>query len=213
MRRESQSNSIRSWALVVVMGALGNLLGLATIGLIPIPGLTGLAIDLSNIPVAFLAVFLGKRYGALTGAIAGIGPAIMFGYITGNAGLLSIIFVPLGKVFTGFTVGAVAEIIASRRKLAGRADILASVLIGFIPEALLVIVYFETLVPVFVPGGAYWAPALAIPVFIKGWGEMVLIGLFTAALAANRSFTTFFTRYFPTNTLLVSVPKAAVTTS
>jgi len=199
--------------LVVVMGALGNLLGLATIGLVPIPGLTGLAIDLSNIPVAFLAVFLGRKYGALTGAIAGIGPGIMFGYVTGNAGLLSVFFVPLGKVFTGFTVGTVAEVIAARRKLGGRADILASVLIGFIPEALLVIVYFETLVPVFVPGGAYWAPALAIPVFVKGWGEMLFIALFTAALAANRSFTTFFSRYFPANTLLISVPKPTVPSS
>ncbi len=192
------------------MGALGNVLGLATIGLIPIPWITGLALDLSNVPVAFLAVFLGKRFGALTGALAGIGPGIMFGYISGNAGLLSVFFVPLGKVFTGFTVGVVAEIIASRRKLAGRADILASVLIGFVPEALLVLVYFETIVPLFVPGGAFWAPALAVPVFVKGWAEMVLIGLITAALAANRGFTAFFTRYFPTNKLLVSVPKRAV---
>lgn len=209
MRAETESNSVRTWALVAVMGAVANVLGLASIGLIPIPGISGLAIDLSSIPVAFLAIFLGKRYGALTGLLAGIGPGIMFGYFSGSAGLLSVIFVPLGKVFTGFSIGAVAEIIASRRKLTGRPDILAAVLIGFIPEALLVLVYFQTILPLFIPSAQYWAPALAVPVFVKAWAEMVGIGFFTAALAANKGFTAFFSRYFQANKILVSLPKPA----
>ncbi len=207
MKRQAQfeSNSLRSWALVATMGALGNVLGLISIGLgqIPLAGVSQVALDFSNVPVVFLAIFLGKRYGALTGLIAGLGPGVMFGYITGNAGILSVIFVPLGKIFTGFFVGAIAELIATRRKLVAR-DVITAVLIGFIPEALLVLVYFWNIVPFFIPNLGYYT-VIGLPVFVKGWAEMLIIGFLTAALAGNRGFGVFLSRYFPSNKVLVPV--------
>lgn len=173
------------------MGALGNFLGVVPIFLlhIPTPGVSQVAFDFSSIVVVVVAIFAGWRLGALTGLIAGLGPMVMFGYVYGNTGLITILL-PVGKALTGLLVGLIAQIAGSSRRLRTPYVFLA-VLIGFVPEALLIWFYFVNIVPLFVPGASTYAPGLALPVFVKGWAEMIIIAFLAAALTGNTGFRSF----------------------
>ncbi len=176
------------------MGALGNVLGIIPILLarIPTAGISQVAFDFSNVAVVVVAVFLGWRLGALTGLVAGIGPAVMFGFVTGSTGLITFL-VPVGKALTGLSVGLISQFLSAEHRLDAK-YILPTVLIGFIPEALTIWFYFKTLVPLFVAGGTFWAPALALPVLVKAVAEMIIIGFLTVALAGNEGFRLFLGR-------------------
>jgi uncharacterized membrane protein len=203
MQRRSNVGSL---ALVASMAALGNVLGVVPIGLGQIPtgaGVGQVALDFSNLAVVVVAIFLGWRLGALTGLIAGVGPAIMFGFVTGSTGFITFLL-PVGKALTGFTVGLIAQSIRPEKRLRSYNVILA-VLLGFIPEAILTWYYFVNLVPLFVTGyfAQVIAPTLAVPVLIKGCGEMVLISVLAVALVGNEGFRMFFRRFVPTERLLI----------
>lgn len=197
MERET---SIRSLALVASMAALGNFLGVASIavGRIPTPGVSQVAFDFSSVPVVVMAVFFGWRLGSLTGLIAGIGPAIMF---SSNTGPITVLL-PVGKALTGFAIGLISQSFKSSNRQKSYFVLLA-VWIGFIPEAALTWFYFQNLVPLFVSGGSFWAPALAVPVLIKGWFEMTIIGFITVALVGNEAFKIFLGQFAPAGRLLV----------
>ena len=184
------------------MGAVGNVLGVIPIflGRIPTPGISQVALDFSNVAVVVVALFLGWRLGALTGLVAGIGPAIMFGFVFGSTGLITFL-VPVGKALTGLTVGAISQSLGSGRMLKAK-YILPTVLFGFIPEAVTIWLYFQNLVPLFVQGGSFWAPALTVPVLVKAWAEMIIIGFLTIALVGNEGFRMFLGRLAPTSMLL-----------
>jgi LytS/YehU family sensor histidine kinase len=193
-------------ALVASMAALGNVLGVIPIGLGQIPtgaGAGQIALDFSNLAVVVVAIFVGWRLGALTGLLAGIGPAIMFGFVTGSTGFISFL-VPVGKALTGFTVGLIAQSMGPERRLRSY-NVFLAILVGFIPEAILTWYYFVNLVPLFVTGyfAQVIAPTLALPVLIKAIGEMTIIAFLTVALVGNEGFRTFFTRFVPVETLLV----------
>ncbi len=202
------SSSVRSLALVASMGALGNVLGVMPIllGQIPTPGLSQVALDFSNVAVVVVAVFLGWRLGLLTGLVAGIGPAVMFGFVTGSTGLISFL-VPVGKALTGLTVGVISQSLEAEHRLKAK-YIFPSVLIGFIPEAVTIWVYFQTLVPLFVQGGGFWAPALTVPILLKAWAEMVIISFLTIALIGNEGFRMFMGR-LTAGAMLVPVKRTA----
>jgi thiamine transporter ThiT len=195
-----RKTSISSLALVASMAALGNLLGVVSVALgrIPTPGVSQVALDFSSVPIVVMAIFFGWRLGSLTGLIAGIGPAIMF---ASNTGPITILF-PVGKAITGFTIGIIAQSLKSDYRQRSYFVLLA-VWIGFIPEAVLTWFYFQNLVPLFVSGGSFWAPALAIPVLIKGWFEMTIIGFLTVALVGNEPFKIFLGKFVPAGRLLV----------
>ena len=182
------------------MAALGNLLGVVSVALgrIPTPGVSQVALDFSSVPIVVMAIFFGWRLGSLTGLIAGIGPAIMF---ASNTGPITILF-PVGKAITGFAIGIIAESLKSDYRQRSYFVLLA-VWIGFIPEAVLTWFYFQNLVPLFVSGGSFWAPALAIPVLIKGWFEMTIIGFLTVALVGNEAFKIFLGKFVPAGRLLI----------
>ena len=195
-----RKTSISSLALVASMAALGNLLGVVSVALgrIPTPGVSQVALDFSSVPIVVMAIFFGWRLGSLTGLIAGIGPAIMF---ASNTGPITILF-PVGKAITGFAIGLIAQSFKSDYRQKSYFVLLA-VWIGFIPEAVLTWFYFQNLVPLFVSGGSFWAPALAIPVLIKGWFEMTIIGFLTVALVGNEAFKIFLGKFVPAGQLLV----------
>ncbi len=195
-----RKTSISSLALVASMAALGNLLGVVSVALgrIPTPGVSQVALDFSSVPIVVMAIFFGWRLGSLTGLIAGIGPAIMF---ASNTGPITILF-PVGKAITGFAIGMIAQLLKSDYRQRSYFVLLA-VWIGFIPEAVLTWFYFQNLVPLFVSGGSFWAPALAIPVLIKGWFEMTIIGFLTVALVGNEAFKIFLGKFVPAGRLLV----------
>ncbi len=189
------------------MAAVGNVLGVIPIalGVIPTPGAGQVALDFSNLAVVVVAVFLGWRLGALTGLLAGIGPAIMFGFVTGSTGIITFLL-PVGKALTGLTVGLIAQIIGPQRRLRSY-SILIATLFGFIPEGILTWYYFQNLVPFFVSGyfAQVIAPTLAVPVLVKATGEMVIIGFVTIALVGNEGFRTFFRRFVPAERLSVQM--------
>ena len=179
------------------MGAVGNVLGVLAIlvGRIPTPGVAQVALDFSSLAIVIVAIFAGWRLGALTGLIAGVGPMILFGYVYGSTGLVTILL-PVGKALTGLFVGLIASLIGSNRKLRP-ASVFAAIWIGYIPEAILTWFYFVNLVPLFVPGASFWAPALAIPVLAKAWVEMTVIAFLTVALIRNAAFRSFLGRLVP----------------
>src|SRR5207237_7637464 len=146
-------------------------------GRIPTPGVTQVALDFSSLAVVIVAIFAGWRLGALTGLIAGIGPMVMFGYVYGSTGIITV-FLPIGKALTGLSVGLISQAIGSIRK--PRAPIvIATVLIGFVPEAVLTSFYFVTLLPRFVPGPSS-EPTAATSVLVKARADIIL----TASLAS-----------------------------
>ena len=183
------------------MGAVGNVLGVLAIlvGRIPTPGVAQVALDFSSLAVVIVAIFAGWRLGSLTGLIAGIGPMILFGYVYGSTGLVTILL-PVGKALTGLFVGLIAQLLGSSRRLRP-ASVFAAVWIGYIPEAILTWVYFVNLVPLFVQGGAFWAPALAVPVQVKAWAEMTIIAFLTIGLIRNAAFRSFLGRIVPSQSL------------
>jgi len=188
------------------MAALGNVLGVVPIGLAQIPtgaGVGQVALDFSNLAIVVVSIFIGWRLGALTGLLAGIGPAIMFGFITGSTGFITFLL-PVGKALTGLTVGLIAQSIRPEKRLRPYSVVLA-VLLGYIPEAVLTWYYFVNLVPLFVTGyfAQVIAPTLAIPVLVKGTGEMILISALTVALVGNEGFRMFFRRFVPMEQLLI----------
>jgi len=197
-----RASSAMPLAIVASMGALGNVLGVVPIllGRIPTPAVSQVAFDFSNMAVVIVAIFLGWRLGALTGLVAGIGPAIMFGFVTGSTGLISFL-VPVGKALTGLTVGAIAQMLDSDQRMRPK-YIFPAVLAGFIPEALTIWVYFQNLVPLFVAGGSFWAPALTVPVLVKALAEMIIISFLTIALVGNEGFRMFLGRLAPAGMLL-----------
>lgn len=188
---------VTSLTLVASMGAVGNVLGVLAIlvGRIPTPGVAQVALDFSSLAIVIVAIFAGWRLGALTGLIAGIGPMILFGYVYGSTGLITILL-PVGKALTGLFVGLIASAEGSGRKLRPP-YVLGAIWAGYVPEAILTWFYFVNLVPFFVQGGSYWAPALAIPVEIKAWFEMTVIAFLTLALIRNAAFRSFVGRIVP----------------
>ena len=204
MQRQSNVSSL---ALVASMAALGNVLGVVPIGLAQIPTGTGVgqvALDFSNLAIVVVSIFIGWRLGALTGLLAGIGPAIMFGFVTGSTGFITFLL-PVGKALTGLTVGLIAQSIRPEKRLRTYSVVL-SVLLGYVPEAVLTWYYFVNLVPLFVTGyfAQVIAPTLAIPVLVKGTGEMILISTLTVALVGNEGFRMFFRRFVPMEQLLTT---------
>src|SRR5215467_12592450 len=203
MQRQS---AVSSLALVASMAALGNVLGVVPIGLAQIPtgaGVGQVALDFSNLAIVVVSIFVGWRLGALTGLIAGIGPAIMFGFVTGSTGFITFLL-PVGKALTGFSVGLIVQSIRPEKRLRSY-NVFLAVLLGYVPEAILTWFYFVNLVPLFVTGyfAQVIAPTLAIPVLVKGTGEMILISVLTVALVGNEGFRMFFRRFVPMERLLL----------
>lgn len=196
----NRTQSVSSLTLVASMGAVGNVLGVVPIllGRIPTPGVAQVALDFSSVAVVIVALYAGWRLAALTGLIAGLGPMVMFGFVYGSTGLITILL-PVGKALTGIFVGLIAQMIGPDRKQKAP-YVIAAVLVGFIPEAILTWYYFVSLVPLFVIGASFWAPALALPVLVKAWAEMIIIAFLTVALIGNAGFRSFLGRLVPGRT-------------
>ena len=187
------------------MAALGNVLGIIPIalGIIPTPGAGQVALDFSNLAVVVVAMFLGARLGGLTGLLSGIGPAIMFGFVTGSTGFITFLL-PVGKALTGFSVGLIAQTMGPSRRMR-TPNIIVATLLGYVPEGILTWYYFQNLVPLFVSGyfAQVIAPTLTIPVLVKATAEMTIIAFVTVALVGNEGFRIFFRRFVPQERLLV----------
>ncbi len=185
--------SVKDLTFALSMGAVGNVLAAITIA----PTMVRqVALDFSSLPVFIAAVFGGPVVGGLTGFLAGILPSAFFGFIGGQLGVLGF-GTSVGKAISGFSVGLLTRMVKSSQS---RTTLLIPiVLLGFVPEAAWIYMLFTVFVPVFMPNQAFLSAFLA-PILTKAWFEIVVMSVFTSAIAGHSGFRAFLTRYVQTAT-------------
>jgi uncharacterized membrane protein len=194
------SRSPRTIAFVALMGALGNVMFVVSQTIFK----TGsIALDLSHIGTFIAAIYGGPLVGLMTGFIVGIGPGMYFGYLGGSLGLLGLIGLPVGKALTGVTVGYLARIFRTDSTKHPSWKVPAITLVGYLPEAIFTVVFFETFVVIWTPTVAaplmqYYGSmeAFVIPLLAKAWIEIGILTAFMGALVGNNGFNEFVNRVF-----------------
>jgi len=185
--------SVKDLTFALSMGALGNVLAAITIA----PTMVSqVALDFSSLPVFIAAVFGGPILGGLTGFLAGILPSAFFGFIGGQLGILGF-GTSVGKAISGFSVGVLTRIVKSSQNRT--ALLIPIVLLGFVPEAVWIYVLFTVFIPVFMPNQAPLS-AFLVPILTKAWFEIVVMSVFTSAIAGHSGFRAFLAHYVRTTT-------------
>ena len=185
--------SVRDLTFAVSMGAVGNVLAAITIA----PTMfRQVALDFSSLPVFIGAVFGGPVVGALTGFLAGILPSAFFGFIGGQLGILGF-GTSVGKAISGFSVAVLTRMVKSSQ--ARTALLIPIVLLGFVPEAAWIYILFAVFIPAFMPSQASLS-AFLVPILAKAWFEIVVMSVFTSAIAGHAGFRTFLARHVQATT-------------
>jgi uncharacterized membrane protein len=195
-----KSRSPRTIAFVALMGALGNVMFVVSETIFK----TGsIALDLSHIGTFVAAIYGGPLVGLITGFIVGIGPGLYFGYLGGSLGLLGLIGLPVGKALTGLTVGYLGRILKIDSARHPSWKVAVATLVGYIPEALFTILYFETFIVILIPGFASYLMsqygtmhAYVAFLMAKAWIEIGIMTAFMSALVGNNGFNEFVSRVF-----------------
>jgi len=168
--RRSTATAGRQVVFVSSMGALGNVLALATLS-IPTP-VGQIAFDFSHIGTLVVALYSGPLLGGLTGALVGMAPYYRFGVVGGFGPVIGLMIIP-GKSLTGITAGLLA------RKLRPS----FATLVGYVPEAVFTFFYFEWIAPFFLaPKVGAYVMTLVVPVLAKAWFEMIVIAAVMEAI-------------------------------
>jgi uncharacterized membrane protein len=194
------SGNPRRIAFIALMAALGNVMFVVSQTIFK----TGqIALDLSHIGTFVAAVYGGPLMGLITGLMVGIGPGLYFGYLGGSLGLLGLIGLPVGKALTGITVGYLARIFRIDSAKHPSWKVPLATLVGYVPEALFTIFYFESLVPIFLPDMASYLMAqpgsmyaFVISLMAKAWIEIAILTVFMSTLIGNNGFNEFVRRVF-----------------
>lgn len=173
------------------MSAVGNVLAAITIAPTMIQQV---ALDFSSLPVFIAAVFGGPVVGALTGFLAGILPSAFFGFIGGQLGLLGF-GTSVGKALSGFSVGLLTRMVKSAQNRT--VLLIPIVLLGFVPEAVWIYALFTVLIPVFMPNVIFLS-AFVVPILTKAWFEVMVMSVFTSAIAGHSGFRAFLSHYVQT---------------
>jgi len=174
-------------------GALGNALFLVSQSVF---SWGQVALDLSHIGTFVAAFFGGPTAGVVSGAIVGLTPGLYFGFMTpgGGLGTLGLIGLPAGKALTGLASG----LLVSRLKLYERRyrsfTTLIAVPLSYLPEFFFTLFFFLVLLPVFLPSTAQFLLAALVPIMVKAWIEIGLIGFYMAALVGNQGFSSYMRR-------------------
>lgn len=162
-----------------------------------------IALDLSHIGTLIAAVYGGPWIGLLTGLMVGVGPGLYFGYFGGSLGLLGVVGLPIGKALTGLTVGYLARVLRMKDTKYSSWKMVVATLIGYLPECIYTVFYFESLVAIFLPEVAasfinYFGSlhVLVLSILTKAWIELSLLGILMGALVGNRGFNDFVNRFF-----------------
>lgn len=202
----SYAKNARQIVFVAMMAALGNVMFIISQTIFKT---TQIALDLSHIGTLIAAVYGGPWIGLLTGLIVGIGPGLYFGYLGGSLGLLGVIGLPLGKALTGLTVGYLARFLKSTGAKYPSWKVTFATLVGYLPECIFTLFYFEGLVVILLPEVAanfiMWfgsMHALVLSILAKAWVEMILLGVFMGALVGNNGFNDFVNKVFTNQSLL-----------
>jgi len=172
-------------AFLVVVGALGNVLGGLSIYLAN----TGpIGLDLSHLATFMAAVYGGPALGLYAGALVGIFPGIYFGFIGGSLGFLGLLGLPLGKALTGFTAGWLVRALRVSNP-GGRSVLLVpSLLMGYVPECVFTVLFFLGLIPFFL---GWSSIPMLVAILTKAWVEIAILSFIMLAFMRNRSFTRY----------------------
>jgi|YelNatPaOPRAMG01_1025707.scaffolds.fasta_scaffold162120_1 riboflavin transporter FmnP len=194
------SKNARQVVFVAMMAALGNVMFIISQTIFKT---TQIALDLSHIGTLIAAVYGGPLTGLLTGFIVGIGPGLYFGYFGGSLGLLGVVGLPVGKALTGLTVGYLAKFLKMKGVKHSSWNVILATLMGYLPECIFTLFYFEGLVVILLPEVAekfiMWfgsMHALVLSILTKAWVEITLLGIFMSALVGNAGFNDFVDRVF-----------------
>ncbi len=183
--------STKHLSFALAMSAVGNVLAAITIAPTMIQQV---ALDFSSLPVFIAAVFGGPIVGALTGFLAGILPSAFFGFIGGQLGLLGF-GTSVGKALSGFSVGLLTRMVKSSQNRT--VLLIPIVLLGFVPEAVWIYALFTLLIPVFMPNVIFLS-AFVVPILTKAWFEVMVMSVFTSAIAGHTGFRAFLSHYVQT---------------
>jgi hypothetical protein len=183
---------------IAVMAALGNVLSFISIQLSPIipsiplgPISVSLAVDISHLTTFIASLFGGSIVGGLTGAIGGLVAAFEFGFSRGN--YITGFGLPIGKALTGITAGYIMRKWSPSK---GTIYMVISTVIAYIPEALLTLFLFVTLLPSLMGLPSAIAFTIAIQIIVKAFFEMVALGILLSMLTKNKFFTSVMSNYF-----------------
>lgn len=184
-------SSARKVAFIGMMGALSNILFLASITVL---NWGQVALDLSHMGTLIAGFFGGPWAGSAVGVIAGLGSGLYFGSTSGLVWLFLPGFI-IGKMLTGLTVGFLSRSLRiMERKRRGLLTIF-STLLGYVPECLFTVFFFLVIIPLFAPpAAAGFLVTLLMPILAKAWIEMGLMGFYMAALVGNQGFTSMVSR-------------------
>ncbi len=189
----NQSLNTKKITFIAMMAAMGNVLSLISIRMAPLvpsiplgPGLTfSLALDLSHIATFIAALFGGPIVGGLTGMIGGMIAAFEFGFSQGN--FLTGFGLPIGKALTGIAAGVLMERLEER----GGVMYVIGAILSYIPEALLTVVIFMWLFPLFIPFSEAWVTLFTIQILVKAFVEMIIMGVILTRVMGNRGFKVY----------------------
>ena len=185
--------NLKILVFTVMMGALGNVLFLLSETVL---SWGQIALDISHIGTLIAAIYGGPLPGLIAGILVGLGPGLYFGYIGGSLGLLGLIGLPVGKALTGIFVGLLIRWLKIEKRKASSLIVIPVVLAGYVPECIFTVFFFQVLVAIFLPLISQFVIPLLVPILIKAWIEVGIMGFFMAALVGNSGFSDFVRQYF-----------------
>jgi hypothetical protein len=188
----NESLNTKKITFIAMMAAMGNVLSLISIRMAPLvpsiplgPVTFSLALDLSHIATFIAALFGGPIVGGLTGMIGGIIAAFEFGFSQGN--FLTGFGLPIGKALTGIAAGVIMKRLEER----GGVMYVIGTILSYIPEALVTVVIFMYLFPLFIPFSDQWVAIFTIQILVKAFVEMVIMGVILMRVMGNRGFKVY----------------------
>ncbi|MGC8931825.1 MAG: hypothetical protein ACP5KE_01465 [Candidatus Methanodesulfokora sp.] len=161
-------NKTQKFALSVVLGALGNVIGFSSLELLTFIH-PQIALDLSHIGTFLSAGMLGPAYGGLTGAIVAISPYIRFGLQGAYGPLFGFLIIP-GKALSGIFSSILMR----------RVRPFTAIIIGYMPESIFTYVTMAIWAPIFLPGiSQYITGTIVAMVLLKAWAEILVLAALT----------------------------------
>jgi riboflavin transporter FmnP len=177
-------------AFITIMGALGNLLFIASSPVLPLA--PGVSFDFSHTTTFIAALFGGPLIGFISGLFVGLFPGIYYGPL-GFGAWLGLIGLPIGKALTGLTCGFLANKLDLHERQHSSLFTIPITLFSYIPECLFTIAYFMILMPHFLGSGGV---GILVSILPKAWIEIIVISVLMAALIGNHGFKNFIAKFF-----------------
>lgn len=177
-------------SFIAMMSTLGNVLFLISFYLGQLA--PGVAFDFSLVGVLIAGLYGGPLAGFITGLFAGIFPGIFFGPM-GTGSWVGLIGLPIGKSLTGLTAGLLYKGFNMSQRKRQSVLTIPSVIAAYVPECLFTIIYFVSLLPLFIGGGGAGILLFVLP---KAFAEVIVMSFLMAALVGNQGFSNFVNNFF-----------------